>query len=423
MANAAAPALRRRQRPASLPDHQQPQTHQPDIMFEGNLLNGNLPEGNLLEDNLVPNQDGEQTLASDQEQCEVITLQQQAGNQDELVNHFDLWLCSLVFREWYFHRWTAHRWAPAAVTSFLCVIAMLCSPANAWSRVYTSSVATLAFIAFCLVFLKYAKTEWRQKGTWILVTCFICWRLANEHLLSTPRLHLSPETLVMEYGMDIMRPVIFMITLPLLAMPPSVYCPIILVYSVALLRSSIVAVLTIKAMTSQSALSSTDTSGSFGVQSSNFTTTEVPLAQICSCISVPVALFVVGVANAAFREKMDRHLHTLLQQREQAHRQEEAATRRAAESEARAREAERIAHEQDVQRRNKCVPSIRTFDRPYARIMPLPIRSALSLRPLQINMCEKREHAEVQLLAVEQLYQQQRDAHRMLTSTRLSRCP
>eukprot|EP00965_Chrysotila_dentata_P139350 4607639-Pleurochrysis_carterae.AAC.1 len=141
-------------------------------------------------------------------------------------------------------------------------------------------------------------------------------------------------------------------------MPPSFYIPILVVYACALLRSSLLTVTTIQAQVHAAAqlmASSAAVEGGLALESHWITIYfGVSPEDFFVCLIAPATLFVVCVANASYKEQMNKNLHTLLQQREQAHRQEEAATRRAAESELRAREAERIAHEQDVQRRNKC---------------------------------------------------------------------
>eukprot|EP00965_Chrysotila_dentata_P084583 2791888-Pleurochrysis_carterae.AAC.2 len=421
MANAGT-TLRHRQHQLSLRDHEQPQVQQADI--EPN--NG-----------ISANQNGEQMHASGQDRNEDSHHQRSNVTHGEVNDHFDMWLCTLALREWQFHRWTPHLWGPAAAISFIFVIAIACSPADESSPIYSSSVATLAFIAFCLVFVAYAKREWCQKGIWLLVGCFICGRLAYEHLLCTPRRHVSPEALLMGYGMDIMRPVLFMTLVPVMAMPPYVYGPLILVHSCALFRSSLLAVATMQAIVSQTALNFPSRDG-FAVESYlEASSLDVSWSQACTCIFVPVAVFVVGIGNASFREKMNRELHKLLQQREQAHRQEEAATRRAAESELRAREAERIAHEQDVQRRNKYAPTIHTFVRHFARMVSLKALYAESLRSAckqlvlllvsPLHCSASRNLACMRTTHATSLWSSStgnsRCINRMLTSTRLSRCP
>eukprot|EP00965_Chrysotila_dentata_P154386 5101946-Pleurochrysis_carterae.AAC.1 len=196
--------LRRQQH--SLANHQQPLNQQADRTLEGRV---------------PPSQEEEQL------QDVVNSSQEDNAHGRESGLDFQQWLCSLTFVDWQFHSWTHHRLLPGAAASIFSVITLLCLPRNEWTPIYASSCAALAMVVVAVAFVKLAKPEWRKLGTWILVACFVCGRVTKEHLFSSPRLHASSAMLAMEYGMEIMRPVLFTATVPIMAMPPSFYIPIL----------------------------------------------------------------------------------------------------------------------------------------------------------------------------------------------------
>eukprot|EP00965_Chrysotila_dentata_P103481 3415515-Pleurochrysis_carterae.AAC.1 len=211
MADEASTRRRRRQQP-SLADHQQRLYQQADRAFEGGV---------------PPSQEEGQLHAFAQEQDEVINSQQDNMCGREAGLDFQQWLCSLTFVDWQFHCWTHHRLLPAAAASTFSVITLLCLPRNEWTPIYISSFAALGLIACFVAFAKLAKLEWRKPGTWILVACYVLARVAKEHLFSSPRSYISPAMLAMEYAMDILRPVMFTASVPIMSMPPSFYIPIL----------------------------------------------------------------------------------------------------------------------------------------------------------------------------------------------------
>eukprot|EP00965_Chrysotila_dentata_P187613 6172253-Pleurochrysis_carterae.AAC.2 len=220
----------------------------------------------------------------------------------------------------------------------------------------SSSQSSVPFSLFAggLLVLGAQKTERSSKpGYWLKLMSIFCAilvfvRLSKDQMDGASRFDVPPARMLLEFGMDIIRPYLFAISVPAFGMTAWLYVPVLLAYSASLYISSTYLIMNLHTLGQN--------------EGAKAVLEDVSREECFICIVLSMVLFLATTVSVVYNERQTIHVYNSMEQRMHAQSQEAAATQRAIQSELRAKEAERLSNEQALQMRNKCAQ----------RLMPSP---------------------------------------------------